>query len=1326
MTTIAELQVKVDSTEAEKGIKALNDFATAAEKATKARKDLTSASNGSTGTASTTGSENETRKVKSLSEAIDAQTRKLASLNAQRKMLNDSPLKTTDPSEYQRLNREIDARTELVKRQGNSLDRLAQQAKRESDARVAAAEKIEKEEQRSARTLEAKSVAESKFAAAQARNLDSTIAGLSRQIKVQQEYNKTMETLNLNRFQGNLSGAEYDTYVKRAAAKRDESLAVADNTKEIARNQRMLDSVTSSLGKAERAEVSYSRSVSILNEGLRLGSINQSQYNKTLDALKIKRDLAVAAADGSAASEARLAGQLQTVLGLYNPVTKATDGYNSSVKILDAGLKSGKITIDQYNTALDEQKRQLDAVKGAQSGSTEYQAKQYQAVVDKLLPLNAQMRELERQERILNKAKADGKITTDQQIKDYERATKAIAAERVEINRKSSDLTRSGNSAKQDAAALRGLPAQFTDVVVSLQGGQAPLTVLLQQGGQVKDMFGGVLPAIKAVAGALLAMITPVTVLAAGMGLLAYGFVSAQGEVDNFNKAMVATKGFSGLTTEGFRDMQKQLSSVKGTMSEASDALIAMVAAGNIPKEQFEGIGIAALKMKSIMGQSIQDTVDEFSKLNKDPLTAVLNLDEKYRGLTGSIYLQIAALERQGDTLGAAAIAVRAMQEASTNLADETLPKLGYLETAWKAVAGGIKESIDALRDWGRVDLNASPEEARLKVLNKELKDMDDAFGFLANKSRRKAVTDEIGEIEKKIEAQKRAKQLDADTEAAAEKARLAQTKLATSSEAVVYAGMTPVQKAKNAIQTLETQFKQAKEAAEGAKKALDPSVIAEYNKALDVQKEKLKDAEEAAAKKGKPKGSPIDSTSVQDVKSNLSVILSEYDGYYKKVTALGAANVVSAEATFASQKAILQAEAKAVGESYDNQISAIKKLQGNKKNNAAQNISLANQLTRAEDARTKFMQDNAAKQEKLDIEAKASIDEKTRNIKAYTDALNAQIDAERKAGERAVKAVSGSDRENSLNDKLSANDDKFVDDQKKLADQLAEGSITADEYATKLDALTDAHSRMSNQIIANANNIDAANQDWQNGAIRGFKQYVDEGQNAAKLMENFVKGSLDSMTDSLATFVTTGKADFRSLATSIISDLAKIAIKMAASQALSSMFGGGGGWAGSLISSGIGYFTGGGASTSSSLGSSQAGYSSQYIKQAKGGGWNGGTQFFANGGAFTNSIVSSATSFGMAGGGQGIMGEAGPEAIMPLTRTTDGSLGVRMVGGGVSSGGVQVYVNVASDGTTETSASNSGYEQFGRDLGDFVDQRYQKLLARDLRDGGAIKTAIK
>ena len=142
------------------------------------------------------------------------------------------------------------------------------------------------------------------------------------------------------------------------------------------------------------------------------------------------------------------------------------------------------------------------------------------------------------------------------------------------------------------------------------------------------------------------------------------------------------------------------------------------------------------------------------------------------------------------------------------------------------------------------------------------------------------------------------------------------------------------------------------------------------------------------------------------------------------------------------------------------------------------------------------------------------------------------------------------------------------------------------------------------------------------------------------------------------------GKLSFADFTKSILADMARIATRQASSALLSS-----------LVGAATSYFTGGGGgnglsagsagATSSNLGASSAGYSSNYFPQALGGAWSSGVQMFANGGAFTNSIVSTPTAFGMAGGRAGVMGEAGPEAIMPLTRTSSGKLGVLAAGGG-------------------------------------------------------------
>ena len=1314
MATIAELQIKVDSTPVEKGVKALNDFAAAADKAAKARKALNDAMNGGGGGGPGPGADDaESKRTRSLSEAIDAQTRKLADLAAQRKKLNDSPMRTENPAEYARLNREIDARTELVNRQGNSLDRLAAQANKEQKAREQAAKSAQALADREAKALEAREALQARLAASQQRNLDNTIAGLSRQIKAQQDYNKEIATLNLNRFQGRITGGEFETYSRLAAVKRDDALATQDNTKELERNQRMLDSITATLGRTERAEVTLKRAVDTLNQGLTSGLLTQEQYDKQLSLHTAKRDAAVAAANNGSAAEARFSAQLKSVLSAYNPVIRATDEYAASQAILRQGLSTGEINIRQYVAALKEQKAALDQVKASQSGSTEQQAKQYQAALDRLLPFNAQLRNLNEAEKVLQQTKAAGKVTTDQQIADYERATKAIAAERLEIERRS-QAERKGNSAKQDAAALRGLPAQFTDVVVSLQGGQAPLTVLLQQGGQVKDMFGGVGNAIKAVGGALLAMVTPMTVLGAVVAVVGTAFYQGAHEATDFNKAIAQSAGFSGASAVSFTKLRESIAKTAGTMGLAAEILSEMQRSGKITVAQFESIGIAAAKMQRVTGAAVKDTVADFASLAKDPANAVLTLDEKYKGLTSSVYAQISALQRQGDTVQATIVAQEAMAQGATNLADAILPNLGYIEAGWKKVKEVVADTWDIMKSIGR-DNETTQLQLAERALAKLKENPGQTYAITGIGSGVQTGKKGIEDLELFIKAQREStreteKQTEAEAQrkAIAEQARKESLRGQQIIDAATVANMKQSERLTEQLEQRRRAYSMIVAGAVTAGTTVDKKQTDQAIAAINDTEKKIKAAKEQEAKAG-VKTTPLDTRQVQDVKSNLNVVLSEYDGYYKKVTALGKANIVSAEATHASQKSILQAEAKAVSSSYDEQIAEIKKLQGVKGNNAAQTISLANQMSRAEDQRTKSMQDNAAKQERLDIEEKGRIDARTASIEAYSEALRQSIENTALSGQRAVAAVGQGDRQGKLNEDLADADRQFAKDQQQLAKQLGKGMDLA-EYTAKLADLQEAHSDMTKQIIKNDEDIKEAEGEWTNGLTKAIQNYAAAASNFASMMNNAVSGAFDSMGDALADFVTTGKLDFRSLASSIIADMAKIAAKAATNAALTSLF-----QAGMSAYSGFNMGT-----TTGSSGFSDYG---QITTQAKGGGWSQGTQFFAKGGAFTNSIVSSPTAFN---GGAGVMGEAGPEAIMPLARSSDGSLGVRMVGGG-GSGGVIVYVNIASDGSVESSTNSDSpkAQQFGKELGDFVDNRYRTLLSRDLKDGGAIKNAM-
>jgi phage-related minor tail protein len=116
----------------------------------------------------------------------------------------------------------------------------------------------------------------------------------------------------------------------------------------------------------------------------------------------------------------------------------------------------------------------------------------------------------------------------------------------------------------------------------------------------------------------------------------------------------------------------------------------------------------------------------------------------------------------------------------------------------------------------------------------------------------------------------------------------------------------------------------------------------------------------------------------------------------------------------------------------------------------------------------------------------------------------------------------------------------------------------------------------------------------------------------------------------------------------------------------------------------------------------------------------------FANGAAFTNSVVNSPTAFALANGGLGVMGEAGPEAVVPLGRTSDGSLGVRVVGAtGSGGGGGNVFqfhteVNISAGGQT-TSTAAAGGDSNGQQLANMINDAARGVIVQESRPGGLI-----
>jgi phage-related minor tail protein len=310
----------------------------------------------------------------------------------------------------------------------------------------------------------------------------------------------------------------------------------------------------------------------------------------------------------------------------------------------------------------------------------------------------------------------------------------------------SMEIRQTSLSAKEMAFALRGVPAQFTDIATSIAGGQKPLTVLLQQGGQLKDMFGGIGPAARALGGYVVGLINPFTLAAGAATALGYAYYQGSEEAKNYAKAIILTGNAAGVTVDKLNSLATSVAGTTGaTKGAAAEALQQAVASGRVAAGNLELVSSAALKMEKATGQSVSDTIKQFEELGKSPVEASLKLNESQRYLTSEIYRQIKALEDQGKAADAAALAQKTFADAMNGRSDQLIDNLSAIESLWKGIAGAAKHAADAIMDVGR----ATPRAERIA----ELEQMNSpGRGIFSGRS--KAQDEELAYLKKAQEAE--------------------------------------------------------------------------------------------------------------------------------------------------------------------------------------------------------------------------------------------------------------------------------------------------------------------------------------------------------------------------------------------------------------------------------------------------------------------------------------------------------------------------------------------------------------------------------------------
>ncbi|ENB7224607.1 phage tail tape measure protein, partial [Escherichia coli] len=316
-------------------------------------------------------------------------------------------------------------------------------------------------------------------------------------------------------------------------------------------------------------------------------------------------------------------------------------------------------------------------------------------------------------------------------------ARKTATAVEQGLSRQALAAQKAGISVGQYKAAMRTLPAQFTDIATQLAGGQNPWLILLQQGGQVKDSFGGMIPMLRGLAGAITLPMVGVTSLAVATGALAYAWYQGDSTLSAFNKTLVLSGNQSGLTADRMLTLSRAGQAAGLTFNQARESLAALVNAGVRGGEQFDAINQSVARFASASGVEVDKVAEAFGKLTTDPTSGLMAMARQFRNVTAEQIAYVAQLQRSGDEAGA----LQAANDIATKGFDEQTRRLkenmGTLETWADKTGKAFKSMWDAILDIGRPESSAD----MLASAQKAFDEADKKWQWYQSRSQRRGKT---------------------------------------------------------------------------------------------------------------------------------------------------------------------------------------------------------------------------------------------------------------------------------------------------------------------------------------------------------------------------------------------------------------------------------------------------------------------------------------------------------------------------------------------------------------------------------------------------------
>lgn len=276
----------------------------------------------------------------------------------------------------------------------------------------------------------------------------------------------------------------------------------------------------------------------------------------------------------------------------------------------------------------------------------------------------------------------------------------AEASERanVQLANQSKAFQKSGLSAGQYKNAISQLPAQITDIGTSLAGGIPLYLIAIQQGGQIKDSFGGLGNTFRFALAALNPFNVAVGVLGGALVALGVGAAQAESEFRALNSAIAFSNNSTITSISQIRQLVSSVSDATGaTRGLVTSIATSLVEQGNLTLTQIDKITKSTARWAQLTGRDAKEITGYYNQIASDPIQGLADLDKRFNFLTQG---QLTTIERLRETRGEVEAVTAAIdifsksQEANLN---DIAAQLTPLELAWNDFRKYISDVWDAI-----------------------------------------------------------------------------------------------------------------------------------------------------------------------------------------------------------------------------------------------------------------------------------------------------------------------------------------------------------------------------------------------------------------------------------------------------------------------------------------------------------------------------------------------------------------------------------------------------------------------------------------------------